>query len=115
MIQLSPTAIGEVKRLRRKQSPGIPRLPLRIDVVESGCKGLSYQLGFVEAPQPEDLRFACEGDIEVVVTPASFACLQGLVLDYTEDLMGGGFRFYNPNATVTCSCGHSFAIDAVDV
>jgi iron-sulfur cluster assembly protein len=31
-------------------------------------------------------------------------------LDYSEDLMGGGFRFHNPNAAQSCSCGNSFSI-----
>jgi iron-sulfur cluster assembly accessory protein len=33
-----------------------------------------------------------------------------LQIDYSEDLMGGGFRFQNPNATANCGCGNSFAI-----
>ncbi|WP_143438253.1 iron-sulfur cluster assembly accessory protein, partial [Hydrocoleum sp. CS-953] len=36
--------------------------------------------------------------------------LNGLTLDYSEDLMGGGFRFNNPNAKVVCGCGNSFSV-----
>ena len=36
--------------------------------------------------------------------------LNGLILDYSEDLMGGGFRFNNPNAKVACGCGNSFSV-----
>jgi Fe-S cluster assembly iron-binding protein IscA len=32
-------------------------------------------------------------------------------LDYSEDLMGGGFRFHNPNAIETCGCGNSFRLE----
>lgn len=106
MIQLSPTAIGELKRLQKKH---LPSGQLRIVVDTSGCKGLAYQMQFAESPQPNDQIFDCE-EIQVVVDPASMEYLSGLTLDYTEDLMGGGFRFYNPNAIETCSCGHSFAI-----
>lgn len=106
MIQLSPTAIGEVKRLQKKHSP---KGWLRIEVDASGCKGLAYQMQFTQSPQPDDQVFDCE-DIQVVVDRASLTYISGLTLDYTEDLMGGGFRFYNPNAVETCSCGHSFAI-----
>lgn len=105
MIQLSSAAIGEVKRLQQKQAlNGV----LRIQVDASGCKGLAYQMKFAQSPQPDDHVFDCE-EIKVVVDPTSLKYLSGLTLDYTEDLMGGGFRFYNPNAVDTCSCGHSFA------
>jgi hypothetical protein len=30
------------------------------------------------------------------------------VIDYTDELMGGGFRIENPNAVSACGCGHSF-------
>ncbi|NJK40651.1 MAG: iron-sulfur cluster assembly accessory protein [Acaryochloridaceae cyanobacterium SU_2_1] len=113
MIQLSPTAIGEVKRLQKKQPQGVARLPLRIAVIKRGCKGLSYQLEFAERLQAEDLLFDCAENIQVVVAPESLVYLQDLTLDYTEDLMGGGFRFHNPRVTVTCSCGNSFAMDSL--
>lgn len=108
MIQLSPTAIQEVKRLRRKQRSS-PNPVLRISVHTSGCAGLSYQMAFVNHPQPEDQIFQVE-DIAVAVETQSLSWLQGLKLDYTEDLTGGSFRFHNPNATQTCGCGHSFAV-----
>lgn len=106
MIQLSPSAIGEVKRLQKKH---LPNGLLRITVDTSGCKGLAYHMQFSQSQLPDDQLFDCE-EIQVAVDSGSLKYLSGLTLDYTEDLMGGGFRFYNPNATDTCSCGHSFAI-----
>jgi len=35
--------------------------------------------------------------------------LEGTKLDYSEDLMGGGFRFENPNVASSCGCGISFS------
>ncbi|WP_299493392.1 iron-sulfur cluster assembly accessory protein [Acaryochloris sp. IP29b_bin.137] len=105
MIQLSSSAIGEVKRLQKKHAAnGL----LRIGVETTGCKGLAYQMKFDQSPQPEDHIFDCEA-IKIAVDSSSLQYLSGLTLDYTEDLMGGGFRFYNPNAVETCTCGHSFA------
>lgn len=107
MIQLSPTAIGEVKRLQKKHfSEGDF---LRIDVDASGCKGLAYQMEFSLSQQSDDQVFNC-GEFQVLVNSNSLQYVSGLTLDYTEDMMGGGFRFYNPNASETCSCGHSFAM-----
>jgi iron-sulfur cluster assembly protein len=31
------------------------------------------------------------------------------MLDYSEALIGGGFKFTNPNAAQTCGCGTSFS------
>jgi iron-sulfur cluster assembly protein len=33
----------------------------------------------------------------------------GMTLDYTGELLGGGFKFVNPNAKKSCGCGHSFS------
>lgn len=105
MIQLSPSAIGEVKRLQKKH---LPNGLLRIEVNASGCKGLAYQMQFTQSWQDDDHVFECE-TIQVVVDSDSLKYLSDLTLDYTEDLMGGAFRFDNPIARDTCSCGNSFA------
>ncbi|NCJ05390.1 iron-sulfur cluster assembly accessory protein [Synechococcales cyanobacterium C] len=111
MIQLSPAAIGEVKRLRIKHL-GAASGVLRITVSASGCAGLLYTLKFEPIAQPQDRVFICE-DLQVAVDAQSFPTIDGLLLDYSEDLMGGGFRFHNPNAVQTCGCGNSFAVSAV--
>jgi iron-sulfur cluster assembly accessory protein len=64
---------------------------------------------FEQEYQPQDLIYECNG-IQVVIAPANLPYIDGLTLDYSEDLMGGGFRFHNPNAIQTCGCGNSFAI-----
>lgn len=108
MIEISNTALSEVLRLRSKaESPDTSALRLGIEA--GGCSGWSYQLDFEPAPGTDDHVFDC-GEIQVVVSPQSFPHLNGLVIDYTEDLMGGSFRFQNPHATANCSCGYSFSM-----
>ena len=34
--------------------------------------------------------------------------LNGIVIDYEDKLMGGGFKMDNPNAKRSCGCGLSF-------
>ena len=34
--------------------------------------------------------------------------LNGIVLDYKDTLLGGGFQIQNPNADKSCGCGQSF-------
>jgi iron-sulfur cluster assembly protein len=93
MIQFSPSAISEIKRLQSKQQQS--QAFLRLAVEPGGCSGLLYHLDFVVAASPDS---------------QSLTYLRGLTLDYSEDLMGGGFRFYNPQAQQTCGCGQSFAL-----
>jgi Fe-S cluster assembly iron-binding protein IscA len=31
-------------------------------------------------------------------------------LDYSDELIGGGFKFTNPNAEASCGCGKSFGV-----
>jgi len=46
----------------------------------------------------------------LVCDPKSLLYLFGLHLDYSNQLVGGGFVFRNPNASSTCGCGKSFGI-----
>ena len=106
MITLSDTAVDEVKRLlklAKKDEWG-----LRVGVTGGGCSGLSYPLAFEEEPGKADTVEEING-IKVIVDPKSYLFLNGITLDYSTDLLNGGFRFVNPNATRTCSCGSSFS------
>lgn len=106
MVHLSPTAVAEVKRLRAKQRN--PDTLFRLQVQAGGCSGLFYDLKFDQEVGPSDYLYDCTG-IPVVVDAQSINYISELTLDYSEDLMGGGFRFHNPNATAFCGCGNSFS------
>lgn len=54
--------------------------------------------------------FGCE---LAVCDPKSLLFLYGMLLDYSDALIGGGFSFKNPNATQTCGCGKSFAAESI--
>jgi iron-sulfur cluster assembly protein len=47
--------------------------------------------------------------VKVIIDAKSAIYLQGTQLDYQKDLMGGNFKFLNPNANKTCGCGESFS------
>jgi iron-sulfur cluster assembly protein len=113
MIRLSTTAASEVKRLQGKHLKSSSGA-LRLSVQSKGCAGLSYQLDFTDTVELDDQLFE-DDNIRVVVNCQSLVYVNGLTLDYSEDLMGGSFRFHNPNAKQTCSCGHSFAVEMMAV
>jgi iron-sulfur cluster assembly accessory protein len=107
MIQLSQTAKSEIERLKSKQQPNAL---VRLAVKPGGCSDLFYDMSFDEIVQEGDRTFDVSG-LQVLIDNQSLQYVNGLVLDYSEDLMGGGFRFHNPQAVATCSCGNSFSIN----
>jgi iron-sulfur cluster assembly accessory protein len=108
MIYLSSAAAREILRLRSKREPNEDLL-FRLGVQPSSCLPLAYTMNFDHIRHLDDQLYECEG-IQIVVNQESLSYLDGLSLDYSEDLMGGGFRFHNPNAIQTCGCGNSFAV-----
>ena len=82
---------------------------LRVAITGGGCNGLSYKLKFVPAPRRGDILVRTAG-VPVVVDSKSALYLKGTQLDYSSALVAGGFKFSNPNAKASCSCGESFSV-----
>lgn len=109
MINLSKAAVEEIRRLQvRRQNPGVR---LRLGAKRGGCADLYYTIDFDAVMNSGDRLYECDG-IPVIVDEESFNYINELTLDYSEDLMGGGFRFHNPKAVESCGCGNSFRVDA---
>ena|SRR5690625_4903262 len=82
---------------------------LRIRISGGGCNGLSYKMRFVPTWKQGDILVRTAG-VEVIVDSKSALYLRGTVLDYSSKMVAGGFKFSNPNAKASCSCGESFSI-----
>jgi iron-sulfur cluster assembly protein len=80
---------------------------LRIKISGGGCNGLSYKMKFVEEGKKGDILVESAG-VRVLVDSKTALYLKGTELDYSDALVGGGFKFANPNAQASCSCGESF-------
>ena len=122
MIHISQAAVREIKRL--KQIRQQPDNLFRLSIKSGGCSGLFYDLELDNISPHNDTQEKVEGDrptplqrrdrvyesngLTIIVDEQTCPYVQGLKLDYSEDLMGGGFRFQNPNAVSTCKCGLSF-------
>ncbi len=106
MITLTETAaqklanILEQKGLRETHA-------LRVFVKGGGCGGMQYGMTFDESTREGDEVYEMHG-LRVIVDPTSLFYINGAVIDYVENLMGGGFHIENPNAVSTCGCGSSF-------
>ncbi|MEM8549235.1 MAG: iron-sulfur cluster assembly accessory protein, partial [Verrucomicrobiota bacterium] len=82
---------------------------LRVSISGGGCNGLSYKLKFVPQPKKGDI-LVNTADAQVVVDMKSALYLKGTELDYSDKMVAGGFKFTNPNAASSCSCGESFSV-----
>lgn len=82
---------------------------LRVRVVAGGCSGFSYELGFEDAPAPDDHVIDARV-IRILVDPRSIPIVEGSTLDFNDALLGGGLRMINPRATHECACGDSFSV-----
>ncbi len=89
---------------------------LRVGVRSGGCSGMSYTMDFVpsteveEADQIYEYTAADGASFRVICDPKSLLYIYGMQLDFSTELIGGGFNFNNPNANQTCGCGSSFAV-----
>ena len=106
LVQLTAAAGAKTAELRAREGQGDF---LRVAISGGGCNGLSYKLKFVPAPKRGDILVRTAG-LPVVVDSKSALFLKGTRLDYSSALVAGGFKFSNPNAKASCSCGESFSV-----
>ncbi len=83
---------------------------LRVAVGGGGCSGFQYSFTFDDARNDDD-RVIERDDARIVIDEISLDFLAGAEIDFVEELIGAYFTIRNPNATATCGCGTSFAID----
>ena len=89
---------------------------LRVGVRSGGCSGMSYTMDFVNLDEVNSddkvYEYSIEGKqkFKVICDPKSLLYIYGMQLDFSKELIGGGFNFTNPNASQTCGCGSSFSV-----
>jgi iron-sulfur cluster assembly protein len=83
---------------------------LRIAVVSGGCSGNTYHAVIDHELKPNDEVVYEAGDIRIVADARSALFIDGLNIDYSDDLIKAGFRLSNKHASSSCGCGASFKI-----
>ncbi|TVQ31522.1 MAG: iron-sulfur cluster assembly accessory protein [Phycisphaeraceae bacterium] len=106
-ITLSETAAREIKTIIDQQELDSDKVRLRVGVKGGGCSGFSYILDLTESEKEHDELFDQHG-VKVICDPKSYLYLNGVTIDFKDEVMGRGFVFNNPNATASCGCGSSF-------
>jgi len=104
-ITITPAALAQVKKLLLKD--GRPDAFLRLGVKGGGCSGMEYVMKLDTVGKSIDIVEEVDG-VRVACDAKSAVFLQGSTFDYTGNLIGGGFKFQNPNASRSCGCGTSF-------
>ena len=82
---------------------------LRVWVQGGGCSGLSYGMALDDNEPEEGDKVFNDRNVRIVVDDLSLRYMTGAVVDYVDDVLGGGFKIENPNAVKSCGCGSSFS------
>ena len=112
-ILITNDAIQQISTLLKNQ---IDKKALRVGVRSGGCSGMSYTMDFIASEEINiedkiyDYSIGGTEFFQVVCDPKSLLYIYGMQLDFSKELIGGGFNFTNPNASQTCGCGSSFAV-----
>ena len=85
---------------------------VEFSVEGGGCSGMNYELKYTdkEPSGTDQVIYFANGTMKLIVPFASYVYLMNTEIDYSDDLLNGGFRFGNPQANRTCGCGTSFSV-----
>ena len=98
-ILITNDAIEQISNLLKGQSD---KKALRVGVRSGGCSGMSYTMDFIGTDQinPDDKVYdyslKTDQSFQVVCDPKSLLYIYGMQLDFSKELIGGGFNFVNP-------------------
>ena len=112
-ILITNDAIEQISSLLKNQTD---KKALRVGVRSGGCSGMSYTMDLIGGDEINsddkvyDYSLSSDQTFKVICDPKSLLYIYGMQLDFSKDLIGGGFNFVNPNASQTCGCGSSFAV-----
>ncbi len=82
---------------------------LRVTVVEGGCAGMTYNAEIDDKMLEGESVILQTNEFRIISDQNSEQYLEGLTIDYSDDLISGGLRFDNPKGT-SCECGSSFGL-----
>ena len=82
---------------------------LRIGVIPGGCSGFTYDAVIDDTLENGDMVVFESDELRIVSDESNAPYLDGLDIDFSDDLVQSGFRLTNRNAVKTCGCGSSFS------
>ena len=106
MIEITEAAAKQIKEIMLDSEPN---KFLRIYVEGGGCSGMRYGFDLEEFANEDDFPLELKG-VNLLIDSISMSYLNGVEVDYKEDLIGSSFSITNPNAQTSCGCGSSFSV-----
>ena len=106
MITVHPNAVKYLEEILSADGAAEKGDGLRLLVERGGCAGMQYGMK-IDSQAEGDAVFGGEGS-RVYVDPESLKFLDGIELQYHDDLTDSGLKVVNPNAARSCGCGTSF-------
>ncbi|MDX2049889.1 MAG: iron-sulfur cluster assembly accessory protein [Rickettsiaceae bacterium] len=105
-IIVSESAAQRIIELAKKEKDEVKGL--RISVEAGGCSGLQYKYELTNIKKENDIVIRQSG-AQIFVDPVSAKFLNNSDINFVENLGGAYFEIKNPNASLRCGCGNSFA------
>ena len=94
-ILITNDAIEQISNLLNGQSD---KKALRVGVRSGGCSGMSYTMDFIGTNEINsddkvyDYSLKADQSFQVVCDPKSLLYIYGMQLDFSKELIGGGFN-----------------------
>jgi iron-sulfur cluster assembly protein len=105
-ITMTDSAKHKIRSLLHKRQT--PDHYLRIGLQGGGCSGFMYNYEFIDCHDEKDKVFEFD-DIKICIDIKSYLFLNGMEIDYEEDLLKSGLVFNTPGVSRTCGCGESIS------
>ncbi|MFH1408430.1 MAG: iron-sulfur cluster assembly accessory protein [Nanoarchaeota archaeon] len=105
-VHVSDSAFGRIKEVIDEQKE--KGLFFRIEVVEGGCSGMSYNFMLDSKDKEDDFVLEKKG-VKVAIDKKTRYLLKGAKIDWVETVQGSAFKINNPNANNECGCGNPFS------
>ncbi|MDQ6962264.1 MAG: iron-sulfur cluster assembly accessory protein [Mariprofundaceae bacterium] len=105
-IHLTTAAENQMSKQVQQEGCTAMRLSLRA----AGCSGLEYILEYTNEAQAKDLSLSFEAFTLFIDSNSYEQALNGLQVDFQQDLLSSAFVYQNPNKKGECGCGISFTV-----
>ena len=109
-ITLTEAAAKEIRTIIKDQNLPVEQTKLRVGLKGGGCSGFSYTLDLTEESAADTDELTEAHGVKILCNQRALLYLEGVEIDFKDEVMGRGFVFKNPNATSTCGCGSSFSV-----
>jgi iron-sulfur cluster assembly accessory protein len=107
-INISDKAKGQLIELLNKNN----KTCVMLSAKGGGCAGFKYDWSFIDESKVDDNdSFIDLGNGKFfIIDSHSVPLIDGMTVDWKEEIFGSSFELTNPNAKSSCGCGESFGV-----